>query len=153
MVLQHALLTPTNASHGHVFLKGGHKPFLAALLGVTTMVYFMAIYWGVAAESEVGNNRESAACNYVSTAWGVINASPKQQNGSQRVCIHLALLPKHYLSSWCVWLVNTAKSNHCGNISWVIAVIKHTPTALDDEMMNWNVSGVLKRSQKLGPIE
>lgn len=44
MVLQHALLTPTNASHGYAFLKGGHKPFLAALLGVTTMVYFRAIY-------------------------------------------------------------------------------------------------------------
>lgn len=80
---------------------------MAAFFGVTTMAYFTAIYWGVAAESEVGNNRESAACNYVSTAWGVINASPEQQNSSQRVYIQLALLPKHCLSLWtsgvCGW--------------------------------------------------
>lgn len=102
MVLQHALLTPTNASHGYAFLKGGHKPFLAALLGVTTMVYFRAIYWGVAPESEVGNNRESAACYYVSAAWGIVNASPEQQHSSRCVYVLLALLPKHCLSLWTI---------------------------------------------------
>ena len=105
MVLEHALLTPTKAPRGHVFFKGSHKPFLAGRFGVTAMVCFMAIDWGVAAESEVWSDRESATC--VSTAWGVINASPEQQNSSQHVYVHLALLPKLCLSPWasgvCGW--------------------------------------------------
>lgn len=35
----------------------------------------------------------------LSPAWGVISASPEQRNRSRRVSAHLALLPKHCLSS------------------------------------------------------
>lgn len=115
--------------------------FLAAFLGVT------AINWGVAAESEVGNSRESGA-------WappGVSLKLPRSSGTDPGESLLIWVSPNTVYHPQLVCVTGKhSKFNHCGNISCVIAVIKHTPTALDDEIVNWNVSGVLKRSQKAG---
>lgn len=146
MVLQHALLTPTNASHGHVFLRGHHKLFF------WQHFWWSQLFTEVLLLSQKLGITEIGACSSVSPAWGVISASPGSGTDPGVSLLIWPLSPNtasHPHPLLCV-TGKHSKSNHCGNISWVIAVIKHTPTALDDEIVNWNVSGVLKRSQKAG---
>lgn len=126
MVLQRALLTPTNASRGRVFLRGGHKLFF---------FFFWQHFWGSQLFIEVLLLSQKLGLTervVPVTRWALPGVSlmlPRSSRADPGVpLLSWPFSPNtvyHPQPLLCV-TGKHSKFNHCGNISWVIAVIKHT---------------------------